>query len=245
MATFITDCPQCRAKVGVAETGSAERRGFDDDIGEPYAEKIVVGLCPSCTTPLAGYSQQTHFEGWAGDEYNHWSDVIRVYPKPPKTFSSHRIPRSVTNSLLEADRTLQAGANMATCVMFGRALEAVCRDILEGHGHSTKRMMLGAGIKALKEKNIIDQRLYDWSQQLQAFRNLAAHSEDITISREDAEDLQAFVYAITEYIYDLTDRYEEFKERVEFRKKPRPFAAEMFKSVVAVRPPEAHNDLSD
>jgi len=162
-----------------------------------------------------------------------------VHPKPPKTFSSHRIPRSVTNSLLEADRTLQAGANLATCVMFGRALEAVCRDILEEHapGASKKRMLLGAGIRALKEKNIIDQRLYDWSQQLQAFRNLAAHSEDITISREDAEDLQAFVYAITEYIYDLTDRYNEFKERAENRKKPRPSAAEMFKSVV-IKPPE-------
>ena len=35
----------------------------------------------------------------------------------------------------------------------------------------------------------------------------------MSITREDAEDLQAFVYAITEYIYDLADRYEEFKER--------------------------------
>jgi len=33
MATFIIDCPRCRAKVGVVETGSAERTGFDDDMG--------------------------------------------------------------------------------------------------------------------------------------------------------------------------------------------------------------------
>jgi hypothetical protein len=71
----------------------------------------------------------------------------------------------------------------------------------------------------------------------QTLRDLAAHSEDITISREDAEDLQPFVYAITEYIYDLTDRYNEFKERAENRKKPRPSAAEMFKSVV-IKPPD-------
>lgn len=234
MATFIIDCPQCRAKVGVVETGRAERGGFDNDAGEPYGDKLVVGLCPSCTTPLAGYAQKTHFEGWEGEEEDRWSDVIRVHPKPPKTFSSYRIPRAVTNSLLEADRTLQAGANMATCVMFGRALEAVCRDILEeeASGPPRRRMMLGAGIRALKEKNFIDQRLYDWSQQLQAFRNLAAHSEDVTISREDAEDLQAFVYAITEYIYDLTDRYNEFKERAESRKKPRRSVAEMFGSVI-------------
>ena len=79
--------------------------------------------------------------------------------------------------------------------------------------------MLGEGIKELKDRNIIDQRLYDWSQQLQAFRNIAAHPDETEISREDDEDLQSFVYAIVEYIYDLTERYEEFKERLERRNK--------------------------
>ncbi len=238
MATFIIDCPVCRVKVAVDETGSAQRTGFDDEAGEPYGDKVVVGLCPICKTPLAGVSQQTHFNEWHGDEFDGWSDVIRVHPKPPKTFSSLRIPRTVTYSLLEADRTLQAGAYIATCVMFGRAFEALCRDILEktAPGTVTKRMMLGAGIKALKEKNIIDQRLYDWSQQVQAFRNLAAHGEDFYASREDAEDLQAFVHAIIEYVYDLTDRYEEFKERAEERKKPKRSLGEMFGSLV--KPPD-------
>jgi hypothetical protein len=77
-----------------------------------------------------------------------------------------------------------------------------------------KRITLGRGIIEFKEKNIIDQRLFDWSQQLQAFRNTAAHAEGGVIAREDAEDLQAFVYAIIEYIYDLTDRYEQFKDRL-------------------------------
>ena len=48
---------------------------------------------------------------------------------------------------------------------------------------------------------------------MQAFRNIAAHPDDTVITREDAEDLQSFVYAIIEYIYDLTERYEEFLER--------------------------------
>jgi hypothetical protein len=57
--------------------------------------------------------------------------------------------------------------------------------------------------------------LFEGSQHLHAFRNLAAHAQDeVAISREDAEDLQTFVYAIVEYIYDLTDRYEEFKARI-------------------------------
>ncbi len=106
--------------------------------------------------------------------------------------------------------------------MFGRALEALCRDTLYsaedkkaiGAGTSKKKMMLAEAIKLLKEKNYIDDRLFDWSQHLHAFRNLAAHPDsDFTITRQDAEDLQAFVYAIIDYVYDLADRYEEFKAR--------------------------------
>lgn len=96
--------------------------------------------------------------------------------------------------------------------------------------------MLAAGIRELRERKIIDDRLFDWSQSLSAMRNLAAHPEDISVSRQDAEDLQAFANAITEYVYDLTDRYEEFKEREAEKKKPRPSASEMFASVVPITP---------
>ncbi len=120
---------------------------------------------------------------------------------------------------MEADRAIQANANIAACVMFGRALEALCRHQLIDKGTSQpttkKPIMLGQGIKQLRDKNIIDDRLYDWSQQLQAFRNLAAHpDDDFAPSRQDTEDLRAFVSAITEYVYDLTDRYNEFKKRM-------------------------------
>jgi hypothetical protein len=207
MPTFIVDCPYCKAKVAAEETGSAEDAGFDDEVGEPYGWRLYVGKCPRCNTPLAAQSRQLRFAGWEGDSEDFWSDPVRVHPKPPKTFSSFRIPNSVTASLTEADIALQGNASLAACVMFGRALEALCRDVLYTAeekkavrvGTSKKRMMLAEGIKQLREKNFIDNRLFDWSQHLHAFRNLAAHSDsDATITREDAEDLQAFVYAIIE-----------------------------------------------
>jgi Domain of unknown function (DUF4145) len=217
--TFIVDCPICKAKVAAEETGRAEHTGFDDEAGEPHGHRLSVGKCPRCDTLLVGESRQLQFDGWEGDEIDRWSDPVRVHPKPPKTFSSFRIPNSVVVSLTEADNALQASAQFAACVMFGRALEAVCRDILytdeEKKSKSKKPLMLATGIKLLREKNIIDDRLYDWSQHLRAFRNLAAHptGDGAAILRQDAEDLQAFVYAIIEYIYDLADRYEEFKNR--------------------------------
>ena len=232
--TFIVDCSYCKAKVAAEVSGVAERSVRDYDTNESSAEKLYVGKCPRCGTLLAGKSHQTAFIEW-GAEFDEWSDVVRLYPNPTKTFSSYRIPRVVTDSLIEGERSLQAGAHTAACVMFGRALEAVCRNVLQpststslrrGQRRSgvetsvpTKKIMLAEGIRELKDRNFIDQRLYDWSQQLKAFRDIAAHPDDISISRRDAEDLHTFVYAIVEYIYDLTDRYEEFKKRLERWKK--------------------------
>lgn len=221
--TFIIDCPWCKAKVAAHEHGRGTKTGWFEEAGEPYGTTLAVGECPNCHSLLAGEAHQIGFEGFdpSGD---YWSDFVRIFPKPSKTFSSYRIPKVVKDSITEADRSLQANANIAACVMLGRALEAVCRDVIEkpttpasGTGSAAKKtrpIMLGQGIKKLREKGIIDNRLFDWSQQLHAFRNLAAHAEDASISRDDAEDLQTFVYAIIEYIYDLTDRYEEFKERL-------------------------------
>ncbi|RFP29803.1 DUF4145 domain-containing protein [Duganella sp. BJB476] len=224
--TFIIDCHVCKAKVAAIETGRAERFSFDDEASLPYGNRVFIGNCPSCDIILVGESDQIDFENFDAYE-DRWSDVVRVFPNPSKSFSSWRIPRVVTDSLNEADRSLQAGANIAACVMLGRALEALCRDVLESKptetetgtetaspsAKSKKRLMLGEGIKRLRDTKVIDDRLYDWSQQLQAFRNLAAHPEDISISREDAGDLQTFVNAIVEYVYDLADRYDEFKTR--------------------------------
>ncbi|MCX5636452.1 MAG: hypothetical protein NTX52_02005 [Planctomycetota bacterium] len=146
--TFIVDCPWCKAKVAAIENGQATKTSTDYETGGMYGQKLLVGVCPRCNSLLAGEAQQIGFEN-IDSEYDVWSDVVRVFPKPPKTFYSQRLPRIVKESLLEADRSLQANANIAAC-----------------------------------------------------------------ISREDAEDLQTFVYAIIEYIYDLTDRYNEFKERI-------------------------------
>lgn len=223
---FIIDCCWCKAKVAAKQLGIATNQGSDPDCGEPCGHRLYLGKCPTCGRLLAGESDQLDYAGYDANE-DRWSDIVRVFPKPPKQFSSPRIPRQVTESLAEAERTLQANANTAACVMLGRALEAMCRDVLSIHDAKaatasmapTKKIMLGEGIKRLRDLKVIDQRLFDWSQDLQAFRNIAAHPDDISITREDAEDLQTFAYAIIEYIYDLADRYEEFQARTSKRKK--------------------------
>ena len=228
LPTFIVDCPTCKAKVAAEEHGRINHSGGVDHEGEGhYGISVGLGECPKCHSILVGESQQVGIEGY--DSYDdEWADAVRVYPDPPKAFTSPRIPKVVSESIAEGVKSLQANANVAACVMFGRALEAICRNLLDTSADADatrpsaatpkRPIMLGEGLKRLKAAGLIDQRLLDWSQQLHAFRNLAAHPTDITISREEADDLRSFVFAIIEYIYDLTDRYNEFRERLEKKK---------------------------
>jgi hypothetical protein len=116
-STFIVDCHQCRAKVAALETGRAEQSGTDEGSMDPWATRVLIGTCPSCSTILVGESTQLDFAEYDAD-HDRWSDVVRVFPKPPKAFASYRIPRVVKDSLLDADRSLQSNANIAACVTF-------------------------------------------------------------------------------------------------------------------------------
>jgi len=170
--TFIIDCPVCKAKVAAIERGSGTQSYWDDEAMEPLGTKLIIGSCPKCGELLVGKTDQVDFEGYQDAERDRWSRfIVRVYPNPHKTFRSNRIPPAALESLSEADRSLQADANIAACAMFGRALESLCRDVL-----GTK-IMLGPGVTMLKDKGFIDDRIYEWSQQLRAFRNLAAHPD--------------------------------------------------------------------
>lgn len=102
-----------------------------------------------------------------------------------------------SKSLREADKCLQIGAHIAAAAMAGRALEAVCRH------YSTEDTYLGAGIKELRDKGIIDARLYKWSEELRDQRNAAAHANDTEISSQDAEDILTFTCAIVDYAFML------------------------------------------
>ena len=128
--TFIIDCPFCKAKAAATENGRAERGGYDDLAEEPFGHRIYLGSCPRCNSFLVGESNQIGFQNWDTDE-DYWSDIVRVFPQPSRTFSRLRISQVVKDSFAEADRSMQANANIAACAMLGRALEALCRDFLK------------------------------------------------------------------------------------------------------------------
>jgi hypothetical protein len=63
-------------------------------------------------------------------------------------------------------------------------------------------------------RGLIDQRLYEWAEELRFLRNAGAHHTG-KVSREDAEDAIALTEAMLDYLYVLSARFEKFKARRE------------------------------
>ncbi len=198
----LIECSYCESKVSASVIATHEYRDVD---GLPGAYYFL--LCPICNEPMVGVADLEQVG------YNEWnlSEPVRLWPEPPDNI--HRsIPKLVSNSIHEAKLCLKATAFSACTVMCGRALEAICKEQL------SKKIMLAKGLKELKDKKIIDGRIYLWGETLRKRRNISAHPSEEDTTKEDATDILSFTTAICEYIYVLTIRYEEFIDREKNRK---------------------------
>jgi len=196
---MIIECPYCESKVDGEVKGEHESYNPHED-SSPF--KAVLLKCPICNNAILGGSdlEQT------GPEKHDWSNLNRLWPQQ-ESYISWEIPEIARNSLIEARRCYKAKAYSACTVMSGRTLEGVCKY------HSTKANSLVNGLKELKNKGIIDDRLYQWGEELRKHRNIGAHATEEKISKDDSKDLLDFAQAICDYVFVLNARFNRFMER--------------------------------
>ncbi len=198
--SLILECPYCKANVQARVLASHESYNPDED---PTPFKATLLECTACKNTLfAGQYEDYDPES----ENSYYGTPSRLWPSPKRALS-WEIPSLVRVSLDEADRCLKAGAFIASAAMSGRALEGICRHF------NTKSQYLGGGLKELLDKEIIDKRLFEWSQELQEHRNIAAHATEVRINSQDAESLLEFVVAICDYVFVLSAKFNQFMER--------------------------------
>lgn len=135
-----------------------------------------------------------------------WSRPSRLWPSPVLSLSGS-IPRTIRDSMEEASTCLQSGAYTAAVAMIGRALEGMCRRF------KTKSQYLGGGLPELHQRGIIYNRLNDWARELHLYRNTAAHADPELITRDEAQDLMEFATAILDYVFVLSDKFDDFVRR--------------------------------
>lgn len=191
--TMIIDCPTCNVRV----TTEAK-----DWVGDPADIAYFLVSCPSCQNPLLGSSSIYR------DEYNNWAwePAERLWPVPKNAEVSIAVPAGARRDIMDAQKCLSHGIYSAAAVLCGKALERLIKDKVGGH-------MIAKGIGELKSKGIIDERLYSWAEALRKERNIGAHASDEETTRENAQDIVDFTIAIFDYVYTLTEKYEQYLSR--------------------------------
>lgn len=191
---MLTDCPECRATVD-----TEVQCGYMTDHGElPFYVRYTLSRCPRCGRPFL-LSQEVYDE-------EHQSDPNRLYPQ--REYQPGReVPEAIRETFSEALGAYRAGAHTAAAIMCRKTLEGVCES--EG----VREESLFVSLEAMRDQGIIEDRLYQWADELRLAGNEAAHDVEVTFSQRDATDVVEFTHAILEYVYTFRNKFQEFKQR--------------------------------
>ena len=177
-------------------------RSVHESHGEDLREEFTYLVCARCQRPMV-LTRNDYGGGFEEDEY------YRAYPALQRQIS-FALPEGVRRAYDEAVKTEQAKAWMATAVMAGQALEAVCKDY-----DSTIRT-ISDGLRKLLAAGVISQELFEWGNGLRVVRNRGAHATSRPVNADDARFALDFLQALLEIVYYLRRQFEVWKERRPF-----------------------------
>ena len=198
---MILECKKCQALVNAEYIAHYEYVFDEEEVGlSNIPGKYELLKCPSCGKPFLVDSDE-----FFGNNVLYPPEDNRVNP---------RLPIPLQSAYREAISCFKAKAYTATAVMCRKTLEGICVE------HGVRGNNLVSNLKRLKDKGIIENRLFEWADALRISGNEAAHDVEVTISPEDARDILEFTSALLEYIFTFRDRFEEFKKRRAAKKSP-------------------------
>jgi hypothetical protein len=195
---MLIECPGCEVQVEAEPLGALERQDRDTD---DSTWRVTLVQCPRCGGPVLGSQQMVEVQ----DGEWEWSGAEILWP-PVTSWLDWELPSAVRDCLDEAQRCFKAKAFSACTVMIGLALEAIAME-------HTGEKPNGRGLRALRDKGVIDHRLFDWSESLRDDGCLAPQAPGNRISAQDARDLMDFALAVCEYVYVYSNKYAQYRAR--------------------------------
>ncbi len=194
-------CPTCNS---VVETGVIFSYTYDVTYtDELQNEGTVVNLskCLNCERPILTEEQFNNIE-----DHSWTNSKIQLYPNT-ENIALRNAPEIVINPYKEATKCFRAQAYEACVIMCRKGIEAICKDKGETKGN------LASKLKNLKDKGILEDTLYNWTNELRLIGNDGAHSHDQIVTQQDAQDSIDFFDALITYLYHLVDQYNKLKSR--------------------------------
>lgn len=191
---MILECKKCQALVNAEYIAHYDFVFDDEEIGVTnMPSRYELWKCPNCNKPFLLDNDDVF-------------GVAVLYP-PEDNRVNPGLPAPLKSAYREAISCFKAKAYTATAIMCRKTLEGICVE------HGVRGNNLVSNLKELKDKGIIENRLFEWADALRISGNEAAHDVTVTISPEDARDILEFTNALLEYIFTFRDKFEEFKKR--------------------------------
>jgi Domain of unknown function (DUF4145) len=187
---MILECGSCHALVKpeyIAEYSYLIAEDFPGENGQTAFWK-----CPNCDNPFL-------------TDFDKVYAIYVLYPAADDRINPG-LPEPIKSAYSEALSCFKSRAYTATAIMCRKTLEGICAE------HGIKGNSLVSSLKELKDKGIIENRLYEWADALRISGNEAAHDVKVTILPEDARDILEFTHALLEYIFTFRDRFEQFNQ---------------------------------
>jgi hypothetical protein len=195
---MLIDCPKCQARVEAKEIGGYQYLR----IGDNPSGRYVLLNCGGCEMPVL--VQQNNVGNMAeGDIFD---GPFVLFPTSDLVVNK-RAPKPIRRALEEAIACFRARAYTASAIMCRKTLEGVCTE----HGVKGKNLM--TSLEEMRDKDLIDKRLFEWSDALRLAGNEAAHGVDTNFSKQDAEDILDFANAIVDYLFSYRDQFQKFMDR--------------------------------
>jgi hypothetical protein len=198
---MILECKDCSAIVNSTIIAVYEDAGeFDPENGifEPEG-KWTFAYCPKCKNPMLAL--QCNFGNGFDDDI-----PSRVFPVQDRQLG-WKVPDSIKRAFNEAVTCFNSKAFTASAIMCRKSLEGLCAE------HGAKAANLSLSLKKLRDKEIIENRLFEWAEALRTLGNEAAHGVDSVISPEDAKYTLDFTEALIQYVFTYQDQFQEFKKK--------------------------------
>lgn len=193
---MILECKHCSAVVDTTPIAVYEDGGDFEDFEPPG--KWTFSYCPRCRNPMLAV-QCNYGQGFDEDPPS------RVFPVRDRQLGWN-VPNSIKTAFNEAVTCFNSKAFTASAIMCRKSLEGLCAE------HGAKAANLSLSLKKLRDKEIIENRLFEWAEALRTLGNEAAHGVDCAISREDAGYTLDFTEALIQYVFTYQDRFQEFKD---------------------------------
>jgi hypothetical protein len=202
-------CPRCQKQSSFEVVGT-QAVTFDPELiavgrseapARVHVDQVAILYCRNCDQGVVVIEEQcvadrSWREGRAGGGAITWRG-FHWWPTPD-VHTSPDVPIAIADAFQEAVRSLHANCPRASVVMARRTLEAITDD----QGQATG--VLADRLKALAANGVLLPTLADWAKEVRLVGNTGAHFDPINpASKEDAQQLVAFVRELLRYLYEL------------------------------------------